>query len=153
MKSLAKLITALLLISSVFVLSGCGNTSGIPDGSTITVGPDFKQTGVAFFAVPVDYTVVVRYADKTPIPNAKVNIAGHYATTSTFFPGVYQFYRFADPNSPTNVAVNSPFDVVTDDNGEYTFSVLISAFSGTFADTIEARSGTALGSAVLQVNQ
>jgi hypothetical protein len=151
MKSLAKLITVLLLISSSFVLSGCGNTNGVPDGSTIKVGPDFTQTGVFFSEVPVVFTIVVRFGDGSPIPHAKVNVSGHYATTSVTF-GLYQFYLHADPTAPGNVPVNSPFDVVTDDNGTYSFSVLVSSISGTFKDTIAARSGTAFGSAVLQFN-
>jgi len=152
MKSFAKLLVVLMLISSIFVFSGCGSKSEgvVPDGSTITVGPDFKQTGIASWEVPVPFTVVVRYKDGSPIPKAKVNVAGHYAASSTFA-GLYQFFLYADPTSSTNVKTNSPFDVITDDFGTYTFSALISAGMGSFTDTINVRSGTAMNSAIIEV--
>ncbi len=83
----------LLILSSTLLLSACGsNTTTAPDLSTVTVGPDFSQTGVASFPVPHPFTVTVRYADGSPMPKSIVNISGHYASNkSEGFTGPYTF--------------------------------------------------------------
>jgi hypothetical protein len=142
----------LLLILPLFVFNGCGNDSfnSIPDGSKISVGPDHSQTGIAADTT-VNYTIVAIYSDGTPIPNARVKVSGSFAVPRAN--PHYQFYLYPDgPANLTNVTVDSGFFVRTGDDGTYMFSALISAASGSFSDSIICTSGTAIGTAQIEVN-
>jgi len=90
------------------------------------------------------------------MPKACLYISGSFAfprnATQT---GVhYQFYFSPDgtSNPNGNVPVSSPFSAQTDDFGQYTFSALVTAASGTFTDTISVRSGANMGTATFTIN-
>lgn len=151
------LFTLLIVLLSIVLIQGCGDSSTqctAPAGSTITV------TGPAPFTIGSDtnfnFTAVVNTPDGNPMPEACIEISGSFAfprnATQT---GVhYQFYYYPDgTNNPNgNVAVSSPFSAQTDDFGQYTFSALVSATSGSFIDTVIVRSGANLGTATFQMN-
>ena len=148
MKIFGKIIPILILslLSSLLLLAGCGNENIPPDGSTIYVGPDHSQAGIAADR-PVNFTVVARYPDGTPMPKAIIKISGAFAVPRPF--SHYQFYRSPDALSGTEV--DSGFLVQTGDDGSYMFSALISFANGEFSDTIVATSGTTIGTALIEV--
>jgi hypothetical protein len=151
-------ILALLLVTFLITLiQGCGSTSGddckAPDGSTITITPssqtiDTGGTGIAF-PTSLDWTVKVALPDGTIMAKACINVSGTFAVPNGYALYQFQFY----PSSVTpNLPVNSGFNAQTDDSGQYTFSTLISAGSGTWNDTIYVRSGSNSGNATVTVN-
>lgn len=143
-------------ISSIILIAGCGSNSSQctpPAGSTITV------TGPASFSIGADtnfdFTVVVKYPDTTPMPNACFNISGAFAfpRNAQQLGWHYQFYYYpGGTNNANNVPVNSPFDAQTDGSGTYTFSALVSVSTGTFTDSVVVRSGTVIGTAAFTSN-
>jgi hypothetical protein len=151
-----KSITVFMLclgVASIILIAGCGSEITAPDGSTITVN------GPASFSIGTDtnfnFTVVVRYADGTPMPNASLNISGAFAFPRNAQQTVwhYQFYYYpGGTNNPSNVAIDSPFNAQTDDFGAFTFSTLVSVSTGTFTDTVVVRSGTSIGTAEFTSN-
>jgi len=147
----------LLVLFIIALMPGCGGENSTdnctaPDGSTITITPSSQpiDTGGAGLAVPasLDWTVRVGYPDGTVMPKACITVSGAFAVPNGF--GLYQFEFYPSSANP-NVAVNSGFSAQTDDFGQYTFSTLITAPSGTFTDTIFVRSGTNQGSATISV--
>jgi hypothetical protein len=148
----------LLVLFIVVLTTGCGSENSsknctAPDGSTITITPASQtiSTGGVGLRVPtaLDWTVRVATPDKAVMPNACISVSGAFAVPNGF--GIYQFQFFPSSVTP-NVAVNSGFSAQTDDFGQYTFSTLITAPSGTFTDTIYVRSGTNVGNAAISVN-
>ena len=133
-----------------------GNLTSIsctaPDGSTITITPSSQpiDTGGAGLSVPtsLDWTVRVSYPDGTVMPKACITVSGAFAVPNGF--GLYQFEFFPSSVTP-NTAVNSGFSAQTDDFGQYTFSTLLSAGTGTWNDTIYIRSGANQANATLSV--
>ncbi len=150
------LLAALLVLIAVVLLQGCG-TSGkreceaAPFGAVMTLKPGGQSvdTGGAGLGVnlPWDWTVIVLYPDGTPMPYACLNISGAFAVPNL---GLYQFQYFPSWVSP-NTPVNSGFRARTDVTGQYTFSTVLSAGSGTWKDTIYIRSGTVEGAADIEV--
>ena len=148
------IIIALLLI---VLIQGCGSTDSnnctAPDGSTITITPSSRTIstgGSGFvFPTPVDWTVTVALPDKTVMAKACITVAGAFAVPNGY--AAYQFQYFPSSVIP-NKLVDSGFSAQTDDFGQYTFSTLISAGSGTFTDTIYVRSGTNSGNATITIN-
>jgi hypothetical protein len=153
MRSTAKLIrihSLALLIFSMVILQACGDSeTTAPDGSTITVNPsDITITNVDDAAL--NFNIVVRYADGKPMPYAIVHITGSFA--EPYGNAHYQFYYFPNgPSNPTgNTAVDSGFDVQTDEFGVYNFSIVIYGGS-VFDDTIHFTSGSAVDEVTLSV--
>lgn len=134
------LLVALLIASSL--LYGCGNAT--PSTATVLFQPNgHTQTGISA-DTPVTFQVMVKAADTTPIPYAKVKIYGSFAVPRAN--ARYQFYRYAADVTP-NEAVDSGFEVQTDKAGVYSFSIiipsLVSGLPNTFSDTIQGFSGGA----------
>lgn len=144
-----KFITVFMLLFGL-AIAGCGKEITAPDRATISIGPSHTQTGIAA-DTPVNFTVVVRYPDGTPMPNAVVKISGAFAVPRAT--PHYQFYYYPDAlDNPPNLPVDSGFLIQTGDDGSYMFSVEINASNGTFADSIVGTSGTTIGSATIAVN-
>ncbi len=146
------LLAVLLTLFAAILTEGCGTSGsreceGAQFGSTIKINPPSKSwdTGGVGFLSPNtdDWQVTVLYADGTPMPYACLNIYGALAVPRS--PAAYQFQ--AGPSWTTPAPVNSGFRARTDTNGQYTFSTLISAGSGTWKDTISVQSGANQGSA------
>ena len=151
------LFTLLFAIFSIVLIQGCGDDKTqctAPAGSTITV------TGPSTSSISADtnfnFTAVVKTSDGNPMAKACIDISGSFAfprnATQT---GVhYQFYFFPDgtSNPNGNLAVSSPFSAQTDDFGQYTFSALVTAASGSFTDTVIVRSGANMGTAAFTID-
>lgn len=146
-----------LVLLLITLIQGCGNTNGsecqAPDGSKITITPSSQTvttngTGLAF-PTPLDWTVTVFYPDGTIMPKACINVSGTFAVPNGY--ALYQFQFYPSSVSP-NLPVNSGFAAQTDESGQYTFSTLLSAGTGTFNDTIYVRSGSNSGNATVTVN-
>jgi hypothetical protein len=147
----ASILVFVLIASPVVLLEGCGKSENtLPDKSTISIGPDHSQSGIQGDTT-VNFTVVARYADGTPMPNANIKISGPFAAPRTN--AHYQFYLIQDgPDNPLgNTPVNSGFTIQTGDNGSYMFSVVIFVAGGTFSDSIVGTSGSTIGSATIAV--
>jgi len=152
------ILALLFVLFLITLVQGCGSESSssnctAPDGSKITITPSSQTftTGGVGLAVPtpVDWSVRVAYPDGTVMPKACVTVTGALAVPNGL--ALYQF-QF-DPSSVIpNVPVNSGFNAQTDDFGNYTFSTLLSAGTGTWSDTIYVRSGTNSGIATISVN-
>lgn len=149
MKLTARLFSVLVLaflISPIILFQGCGDNKNIPDGSTITILPetvDLTDLGGLGETV-VDFKVVVRYADGTPIPYANLVITGKFAIPSPT--ATYQFYwdSGGDQFNASPIPVDNGFKPQTDKNGVYDFSIVV--FPATaFFDDIVVTSGTAVG--------
>jgi len=153
------ILALLLVLLLITLISGCGNTKGTectaPDGSKITITPSSQSintggTGLGV-ATNLNWTVRVALSDGTVMPKACINVTGTFAVPNGF--ALYQFYFYPNSNAnPNNIAVNSGFAAQTDDFGQYTFSTLLSAASGTFTDTIYVQSGANIGNATVTVN-
>lgn len=147
---LALLLTMLLIT----LVQGCGNTNGTectaPAGSTITITPSSQSIsgGGIFFPTGLNWTVSVALPDKTPMPKACITVSGTFAVPNGY--ALYQFQYYPKDVSP-NVPVNSGFSAQTDDFGQYTFSTLLSAPSGTWHDTIYVQSGTNSANATVSI--
>lgn len=135
----------LLVLFAVILAQGCGNSQHeceeAPDKSSIIITPS-SQTMTP--GATLDWTVVVVYPDNTPMPFACLTISGAQAVPNGTS---YQFQFFPSSVIP-NAPVNSGFTAKTDKFGQYTFSTLISATTGT-SDTIFVRSGANIGTATL----
>jgi len=151
------LFTLIFVMFSIVLMQGCGDSSTqctAPAGSTITVtGPNPSSIAAD---TNFNFTAVVIMPDGSPMSKACLDISGSFAfprnATQT---GVhYQFYFSPDgtSNPNGNVPVSSPFSAQTDDFGQYTFSALVTAASGTFTDTISVRSGANMGTATFTIN-
>jgi hypothetical protein len=161
MKQNIKLVRAwvlFILIASVVILGGCGKNNAAPDGATITINGPTQALAIADNTT-LDFTVVVRYADGTPVPKAPLRITGAFAEprNATNTTTRYQFYFFPNgENDPNNIKVPSDFEAQTDDRGIYNFSVTIfgtvGSVANSFQDTIVVYSGTTTGSIPLSVN-
>ncbi len=149
----------LLVLFAVLLTQGCGTNDryceAAPDLSTVTINPASQSFDTGGFGLasganlPEDWTVVVLYSDKTPMPYACLNISGALAVQPGGI-GAYQFQYYPSwivPNAP----VNSGFRARTDQNGQFTFSTLISGPVGTFKDALYARSGDNLGTASIEL--
>ena len=151
------LFTLLFVMFSIILIQGCGDSSTqctAPAGSTITVTGPASSTITS--DTNFDFTAVVKTSDGNPMAKACIDISGSFAfprnATQT---GVhYQFYFYPDgtSNPNGNVPVSSPFSAQTDDFGQYTFSALVTATSGSFIDTVIVRSGANMGSATFTIN-
>lgn len=164
MQSLRKINTIILyssiLIVITIMLQACGEKKDGTDGSTIKFNPTaHSQSGIAADTC-VNFDVIVLYSDSTPRPKAFVTLFGPFAEPRNIADQSprYQFYLFpnCELSGTVNQKVDSGFQVETNDQGIYSFSVNIySTVSGsinTFKDEIEAHSGTAFGSAGVEVN-
>lgn len=150
---LVSILVLVLIVSPVVLLESCGSKKSqntLPALSTITIGPDHTQLGIAADTT-VNFTVVARYSDGSPMPNANIKISGSFAAPRNN--AHYQFYL--DPDGPSNPNGNTPVDsgftIVTDDSGSYMFSAVIFLATGTFGDTIVGTSGTVIGTATIAV--
>jgi hypothetical protein len=150
------LIILLLAITGAITIASCGSEEtskcAAPSDATIVFAPlEWKWTignSPLGANLPLDWQVSVLYKDGTPMPNACINIAGALAVPNGF--AAYQFM-----STPTWVApnpVNSGFRVTTDDFGKYQFSVLISAGTSSFKESIMATSGNVMGLATLELD-
>src|SRR5512144_2297999 len=114
-----------ILVVSLAMLGGCGKNNGSPDGATITINGPTQALAIAD-NTSLDFSIVVRYADGTPIPKAPVRITGGFAEPrkATNTTVRYQFYLSpGGENNLNNVKVDSGFTAQTDDRGVYNFSV------------------------------
>jgi len=149
------IILVLLLITLV---QGCGSTTSsdnctAPAGSTITITPSSQSISVGsglVFPTGLNWTVTVEYPDKTPMPKACITVSGAFAIPNGY--GLYQFQFYPKDVSP-NVPVPSGFSAQADDFGQYTFSTLLTAPSGTWTDTIYVQSGANSGNATISITQ
>ncbi len=155
---LMALLAMLLVLFAVILTQGCGTSQreceNAEDTATVAIIPDTQTIDTAGAGlgtnVPLDWTVRVAYPDDTPMPYACLNISGAFAVPNLAGSGFYQFQFYPSwviPNTP----VNSGFIAKTDKNGQFTFSTLLSAGTGTWSDTIYARSGTNVASATVEV--
>ena len=151
------ILALLLVLLLITLIQGCGNTNGsectAPAGSTITITPSsqtLSTDGAGLSqSVGLNWTVTVAYPDKTPMPKACITVSGPLAVPNGY--GVYQFQYYPKDVSP-NVLVNSGFSAQLDDFGQYTFSTLLTAGTGTWNDTIYVQSGTNSANATITVN-
>jgi len=152
------IISFILLLTVTLMMSlfaGCGvekKECTAPDQSTITITPSFQQVKTSSGLstdMPFDWTVIVKYQDGTPMPQACITVSGSQAVPNAG--GAYQFQYYPSWTSP-NLAVDSGFSAQTDDYGQYTFSTVASAGSSTWSDTIYVRSGAIVSTAFLAVN-
>lgn len=148
----------LVLTGLAAILGGCGKNSAAPDGATVTINGPTQALTIADNTT-LDFSVVVRYADGTPIPKAPLRITGGFAEprNATNTTTRYQFYFYPNgENNPNNIKVPADFEAQTDDRGVYNFSITIFGTVGgvanSFQDTIVVYSGTAIGTAALSVN-
>jgi hypothetical protein len=155
---LVSLVFFLVLLLPVILLEDCGKNNGAPDGATITINGPTQALTIAD-NTSLDFSVVVRYADGTPIPKAPIRITGGFAEprNATNTTVRYQFYlNPGGENNLNNVKVDSGFTAQTDDRGAYNFSVTVfgtvDGSPNSFKDTIVVYSGTAFGTVDLSVN-
>jgi hypothetical protein len=154
MKFTAKLplvsVLALLMIPVLF-FTGCGKNEGVPDQSKITIDPVSVSLQNIVGDTIQNYNVIVRYADGTPIPYAKIHISGAFAMPASA--AMYQFYYYPDgtQNPAGNATVDSGFDAQTDKFGVYTFSIVVFGPGSAFKDTLNITSGTTSGSSTLSL--
>ncbi len=150
------LLAVLLILFAAILTEGCGTSGsreceGAQFGSTIKISPTtitWNTAGTGFLSPNTDnWQVTVLYADGTPMPYACLYISGALAVPRS--PAAYQFQ--AGPSWTAPAPANSGFKARTDPNGQYTFSTLISAGSGTWKDTIFVQSGANQGSADYEV--
>ncbi|HXY53428.1 MAG TPA: hypothetical protein VEM40_02015 [Nitrospirota bacterium] len=150
------ILTLLFVLILITLAQGCGSESNsnnctAPAGSKITISPassTISTGGVGLFQpTNLNWLVTVDYPDGTVMPKACITVIGTFAVPNGY--GLYQF--FTGPNS-TGVAVNSGFSAQSDDFGQYTFSTLLTAGTGTWTDTLYVQSGTNQGSATITVN-
>jgi len=129
----------------VGLLPSCGDNKTIPDGSTITIDPSSVTLTNISTDSTINFTLILRYSDGTPIPLGRFRISGAFAAPNAS--AAYQFYYFpTGPDNPNgNTAVPSGFEAQTDDNGVYKFSIVVFGSNVGFIDTIRADSGTASG--------
>ena len=142
------------LASPVLMLPGCGNNQAVTDGSTIVIDP--SSTAVTGMAADTTftYTVTVRYPDGTPFPGATIRIAGSFAVPRNIAGSFsrYQFihYGLQDPRLEFPIPVDSGYTAVTDEFGNYHFSILVYGTVGgapnVFTDQISVSSGSAFQS-------
>ncbi len=151
MKQTAKLplvlILALLTISEVVLLPGCGDNTSVPDKSTIMITPSSVKLKNPPSDTVVNFKVTIRYSDGTPVPNARMFISGGFAQPNSA--GLYQFYYYPGGTQYPNTAVNSGYEAQADDFGVYDFSIVVSGVA--FDDTIYVTSGTVVGTATIKV--
>jgi len=152
MKLKIKLVSTsiLVVLMPLFILfGGCGSKETVPDGSTITINPGSAALQNISGNTPVNYKVVVKYADGTPIPNATIHITGAFAEPAVA--ANYQFFFYPDGSQRVggNTEKDSGFDAQTDDFGVYDFSIEAFGPGATFSDTIYVTSGTAVGTATI----
>ena len=121
----------------------CGNNKSVPDGATMTIDPSTVTLKGITGDTPINFRVIVRYADGTPIPYAQVHITGAFA--EPVVGALYQFYYYPDGtlNPQGNSPVDSGFNGQTGKDGVYEFSVEVYGPASTFSDDIHASSGTA----------
>lgn len=138
-----------LLILFFLSLAGCGDNKAVPAGSTITINPASVSLKNPPLDTVVDFKVIFRYSDGTPIPNARMFISGGYAQPNSA--GLYQFYYYpgGTQGQNPNTAVNSGYEAQADDFGVYNFSIEVTG--SVFDDTIYVTSGTVVGTATIKV--
>ena len=155
---LVSILVIFILMAPIIMFGGCGKNNGTPDGATISINGPTQALTIADNTT-LDFAVVARYADGTPIPKAPLKITGGFAEprNATNTTTRYQFYFFpGGENNPNNVKADSGFEAQTDDRGVYNFSVTIFGTVGgaanSFKDTVTVYSGTTVGSFSLSVN-
>jgi hypothetical protein len=151
MKLTARLFSVLVLaffIAPIVLFQGCGDNESVTDGSTITLSPDDVTLTNAGETV-VNFKVIVRYPNGTPVPYANLVISGGFAYPH--WSASYQFYWYpdGDKNIAGNTAVDSGFRPQTNEYGVYDFSIVVSG--SPFTDTIYVTSGTAAGQADIEL--
>ena len=145
-----KLLPALIIICSLFILSGCGSGgSPAPAGSTITISPPTASYVGISGDTPVNFTVTVKTANGVPLNNVDLFISGGFAEPRV--PARYQFYSKRNTDGP----VSSGFTGRTDNEGAYEFSIRIYGtvlgVATVFSDSIQVQSATVSGSATVEV--
>lgn len=148
MKKPIALIAGLLTLS-LLSLTNCGDNEAVPAGSTITINP----ASVSLKDIPgdtvVNFKVIVKYSDGTPMPYAKIHITGAFAEPAVAAP--YQFYYYPGGDRVPNTPVNSGFNAQTDEYGVYDFSLVVYGPGSGFDDTIYVSSGTVVGTATIKL--
>ncbi len=152
------ILALLLVLFLITLIQGCGSENDssnctAPAGSTIKINPStgaIHTNGAGLSQnTGLNWTVTVAYPDGSIMPKACIGISGTFAVPNAFAAYQFQFYpKDVVPNLP----VNSGFSAQTDDFGQYTFSTLISAGTGTFTDTITVQSGANIGTATITVD-
>jgi hypothetical protein len=134
-----------VVIASLALLSGCGDPT-IPSDGTLVFFPSDIKFSIAFDTC-FDRMVVAKYKDGTPMEKAEIVISGSFASPRQGA-GI-RYYFFEGPCQPTFATTltadpayrDSGFKAIADNHGEYSFSVLVTALSGSFKDVIHATSG------------
>jgi len=138
-----------LLILFFLSLAGCGDDKAVPDRSTITINPASVSLKNILGNTMVDFKVIVRYSNGTPMPDAKIHITGAFAEPTVA--AQYQFYSYPGGDGVLNTPVNSGFNAQTDEYGVYDFSLVVYGPGSGFDDTIYVSSGTAVGTATIKL--
>ena len=128
---------------SIAMLSGCGSGT-TPADSVISFNPTEINAAIAFDTC-FKSTVVVRYPDGTPVPTAKLYIDGAFASPRLGAGRRYFFYEGWGCTDPAQYR-DSGFNAETDDEGNYQYSLLVTAGSGTFDDNVQVYSGSSYNS-------
>lgn len=156
----ARLPLILVLTMLTMPFQGCGkNSPSTPtDGATITMSPTTITSSISSETY-YNITVIARYQDGTPYPNAMLNISGAFAEprNATNTNARYQFYAYPGGNLNTgNVKVDNGFTAYTDNFGTYNFSIVVYGtvgnFTNSFKDSINVISGSAFGSLGVSIN-
>lgn len=134
-----------ICILSIFFTIGCGGSGGsqdAPDGSTVEILPSGGYSATYPDDRCFPFFVVVRDPDGNPIPSVSVTVWSAFAIHSVYSPTlVYQLYDSEFCTSGTQMD-NFHTDM-TENDGIYTFSALVTTGTPTFTDTMRARAGTA----------
>jgi hypothetical protein len=154
MKLKIKLVSVSILavfLPLFIICGGCGSKETVPDGSTITINPGSTALQNINGNTPLNFKVVVKYADGSPIPNATIHITGAFAEPAVA--ANYQFFYYPDGSQRVggNTEKDNGFDAQTDDFGVYDFSIEAFGPGAAFTDTIYVTSGTAVGTATVSL--
>ncbi len=146
---LKRFIPGLFILTSLFILSACGNSGGnqAPATATITVSPtEFELsdgTATATWSTHF-FSIVVKDAQGRPLNDVDLDISYVWAVPNSA--GYVQLY---DGNTP----VDSPMEATTDEHGQYHLRFDFQSGGGlVYSASLEVRSGSLFGSADFSVD-
>jgi len=142
-----RIITALVLTGFVIVMYSCGqgSPSSAPVGSTITIFPASVSVSDAggLATHRQDFVIMVKNANGVPLNNVKLNISYSWAVPDPT--GYVQLYD-------GDVAVDSPMEATTDENGTYTLRFDYQSGSIEYTADLVVTSGSSSASAEFAVD-
>ncbi len=137
-------------VGLLFIVPGCGGGDDIEDAQptdTITINPSTSTVsdGTPLTTTHIQYFhILVTGANGFPLRNIELTIEFWLAV-----PDEYGFVQFYHEGSP----VDSPFNVLTDDNGAYILRMDFDSGGGLeYSGTLQVISGSAYGSAEFEVD-